>query len=931
MRLIWFILGRGSLSLKKYKMNIKAKKITVFLFFQVLLAILTTLSVNAQASCPVTDRQTDSLALVGIYQSTKGANWFNKWDLAKPMDTWNGILLFNGRLWSIFIANENNLDGSFNSDAFFYLCKVKDIVITNNKKLVGKIPDLNKLVEARRIIFDRCGFSGEITAIDANLITTKRFKSLNLQELSLSGNMFSGSVPELYTPILNKINLSNNSLTGEIQVIKADKLAELDLSSNQITGSIPNFNLPNLTKLNLSDNMLTGIIPNMAGTPKISSFCVRNNALDSLTILSKKFLFPTSFDPYSTCRGLEVANNKLTFDDIIPNGAYFSAGPQDSILTESTLEGIVGFSLTIELKIDGAITDNTYKWFKNSVFYKDVSQNKLIFNNLSLNDSGIYTCEITNPNAPFGFGKLFSRKTTLNICSAYSTKILDTTVCGSSYISPSGKIFTTASIFKDTLKRKSGTCDSIRYDISVTFQIKQTRPDTNVLTCLKQPYPLPWSTRKISVAGTHADTLKSTKGCDSLIRNVIVTALVNTPKADTSIQICQGKTVTLPYSKKVVSTAATYGDTLKNTGGCDTLTRNVVLTYKTAVSRADTSVQICQGKTFVLPYTRQSVTLAKTYKDFLLGFEGCDSIVRNVIISYKTAQFLPDEAQTICFGSSYTLPWTRKAVNTEGVQKDTLKGFDGCDSLIKNIRVSIYRPQKGTTRITGCFNEPKIYNGITFTPQSPSSIETLKGRSAYGCDSTNEIIVTFNRAKALADNYTITSNETIDTLIKVTKNDIIAGTYKLTITTPLIVGSAEGDGNGNVRIEMPVNYLNEIKFSYRICSDGCVNECSVAEVLLKLNRDGAIRKEGGEPVVITPNGDGLNDVLTFEALDAFPFNSFIVINRWGQQVYFAQPYKNNWEGSNQKGEPLPDGTYFYAMNFDKTVGKVTWGSITIRR
>lgn len=66
------------------------------------------------------------------------------------------------------------------------------------------------------------------------------------------------------------------------------------------------------------------------------------------------------------------------------------------------------------------------------------------------------------------------------------------------------------------------------------------------------------------------------------------------------------------------------------------------------------------------------------------------------------------------------------------------------------------------------------------------------------------------------------------------------------------------------------------------------------------------------PDVITPNNDGFNDVLLITCIEAFPENHFTVFNRWGQIVYEAFNYDNNWSGTyNIDKGPLPDGTYIY--------------------
>lgn len=76
------------------------------------------------------------------------------------------------------------------------------------------------------------------------------------------------------------------------------------------------------------------------------------------------------------------------------------------------------------------------------------------------------------------------------------------------------------------------------------------------------------------------------------------------------------------------------------------------------------------------------------------------------------------------------------------------------------------------------------------------------------------------------------------------------------------------------------------------------------------------------PNVITPNGDGHNDAWVINGL-AKSGSSVAVYNRWGNMVYEATSYANNW-----KGTGLPDGTYFYEV-IDGRTGKRLTGHLTI--
>jgi len=72
------------------------------------------------------------------------------------------------------------------------------------------------------------------------------------------------------------------------------------------------------------------------------------------------------------------------------------------------------------------------------------------------------------------------------------------------------------------------------------------------------------------------------------------------------------------------------------------------------------------------------------------------------------------------------------------------------------------------------------------------------------------------------------------------------------------------------------------------------------------------------PNTFTPNSDGTNDIWYISGLEQYPDHRLTVFNRWGNQVFDAQPYENNWDGTSL-GRELPDGTYFYV--FDKGNGE----------
>lgn len=78
------------------------------------------------------------------------------------------------------------------------------------------------------------------------------------------------------------------------------------------------------------------------------------------------------------------------------------------------------------------------------------------------------------------------------------------------------------------------------------------------------------------------------------------------------------------------------------------------------------------------------------------------------------------------------------------------------------------------------------------------------------------------------------------------------------------------------------------------------------------------------PNVFTPNGDGRNDLFAIEGI-MNTRNSLRILNRWGQLVFAAVDYRNDWIGFG-----LADGTYFYEVVVDGHDKPYT-GYVTILR
>jgi gliding motility-associated-like protein len=90
------------------------------------------------------------------------------------------------------------------------------------------------------------------------------------------------------------------------------------------------------------------------------------------------------------------------------------------------------------------------------------------------------------------------------------------------------------------------------------------------------------------------------------------------------------------------------------------------------------------------------------------------------------------------------------------------------------------------------------------------------------------------------------------------------------------------------------------------------------------------------PTGFSPNGDGLNDGYYIENPKGFKLY-FAVYNRWGNIIYESQHYDNSWKGDAEKGvvvgDKVPDGTYFYILEFtdEFDIKHKSTGFLTIAR
>jgi gliding motility-associated-like protein len=288
-----------------------------------------------------------------------------------------------------------------------------------------------------------------------------------------------------------------------------------------------------------------------------------------------------------------------------------------------------------------------------------------------------------------------------------------------------------------------------------------------------------------------------------------------------------------------------------------------------------------------------------------------------VIVSSEGNQLCPGQATTLSLQGFYVAyTWGNGSnqaaiqVNQGGTYVVTVTDLNGCSG---NSAITITSPtfgisassdsicpgQEVTISATGglqyAWNNGSSAASITVSP-STTSIYTVLITKGLCSESLSLSIVVLPLPASTLDTLYYTDNETPIALEA-------ANGFENYLWEPENYLSNNGVANPTFFGTSSVTFLLTATTSF-----GCVRKDSIRVIVLQLN----------VPDGFSPNGDQINDVFMLEDLDGIEA-SLTIFNRWGETIFTAKPYENNWDGRCMaphctNGESLPDGTYFYALD-----------------
>ncbi|MFK8058022.1 MAG: HYR domain-containing protein [Saprospiraceae bacterium] len=280
-------------------------------------------------------------------------------------------------------------------------------------------------------------------------------------------------------------------------------------------------------------------------------------------------------------------------------------------------------------------------------------------------------------------------------------------------------------------------------------------------------------------------------------------------------------------------------------------------------------------------------------------------------------------------------------VATSSVTVSVTRGLEQLETFFDGALCRGETVQLFASEVQGATYEWTGPNGYTSAEQNPviqslspglSGSYTVTATMPNGCSSpaSEPIELTVLSAPEAVDDFFDFTLESDGGTINILGNDILsANGTTVTITREALYGTATVNQDGFIVYTSNATAPREDRVEYEVCYVDCPSLCSRAIINIELDYD---TETCITTTVITPNGDGQNDEFYVSCLEdptQLPQNSLTIYNEYGDEVYSAAPYLNNWEGT-YNGKRLPDGTYYFLFR-ESSNGAVQRGSITIYR
>ncbi len=205
-------------------------------------------------------------------------------------------------------------------------------------------------------------------------------------------------------------------------------------------------------------------------------------------------------------------------------------------------------------------------------------------------------------------------------------------------------------------------------------------------------------------------------------------------------------------------------------------------------------------------------------------------------------------------------------------------------------------------------------HSITVSP-AVSTVYDVISTNTFSCSASGSVYVVVVDPATL--NLTLLSYN-VSTAINtpVTSNVSIGAFPNTPSMITIIQNPAHGSAtivNGVISYIPATNYDGTDTVYYSMCDIHCNTICKTAKLIILIDSDVLV------PGVLSPNGDGIHDEFYIKGLSKYTDPELVIFNRWGNVVFSAKPYANDWHGQSSSGgmkltgSEVLDGTYYYLL------------------
>ncbi len=488
-------------------------------------------------------------------------------------------------------------------------------------------------------------------------------------------------------------------------------------------------------------------------------------------------------------------------------------------------------------------------------------------------------------------------------------------------------------------------CDSIInvnlsfYPLSVKNLSQTLCPGTSITvngTVYNQAHPM----------GTELLPNASSHGCDSTV-NVSLTfypaAIYNLTQT-----LCVGGSLTIngtiydqnnPTGTEIIPNASVHG--------CDS-TINVNLTFNNVIT-FDLTQTLCPGDSIIVNGTTYNEANPSGSETFIGGsYLGCDSVVNVNLTFYQPSIFNLDS--TLQQGQTITVNGTvYSETNPTGVEVIVGGNYNGCDSTI------IINLNFGSTIILNVTVKPPCSDGrqgtIDVDPPIGGVPPYIFKLDDYISPPSDSLSFSFNDLSPGFHLLTVVDSKGTKVMQIVFIPDPVNLTLDLGSDQTIPFGqSAMLSGQTNFQVTTwlwsPPDFLdctdcaqpNVVEpthdITYTLVTNDSVGCTATDYIKIFVSSE----QEIYVPTTFSPNGDGINDVLTiFGGAQVSGISFFRIFDRWGNQVFeinniLPNDESKGWDGS-FKGDKMQPGVYVWLAEvvFPNGNKQVFSGDLTLLR